>query len=102
MSKNHLRVRILHPGRAWYAPALLAGLTFPLAAAAAADTHSLAAGDTAVTQALLRPAHSGWVSVIVKTTQPITPAQEAQMSALGADIVRRLPLIQSVAVRLEV
>ena len=93
-------------GRAARTPAALTGLFlaglsltglslagFAQAAPAAPKT------DTAISQALAAPAKTGWIGVIVRTSAPLTAAQEAQMTALGADIVRRLPIIGSVAVR---
>ncbi len=92
---------ILRPGRAWRTPAALTGLflaglsltSFAQAAPAAPKT------DAALAQALAGKTRTGWVSVIFKTSTPLTASQEAQMTALGADIVRRLPIISSVAVR---
>jgi len=85
------------------APALLAGLTLPLAGAAlAAPTQHVptaAPSDRAVARTLAQKPASGWSSVILKTTGALTPAQEARVRTLGGDITRRLPIISSVAVR---
>ena len=75
--------------------ALTAGLA-PASAAATTDS-ALAALLAAKSPAAAR---SAAVGVIVRTAAPLTPAQEAQLTALGAQIVCRLPIIQSVAVRL--
>ena len=96
----------LRPGRAWRTPATVAGFALPLAAlplfalAAPASQVSQPKTDTPVSQMLAGKAQTGSVSVIFKTTAPLTSVQEAQMTALGASIVRRLPIIQSVTVRL--
>jgi serine protease AprX len=42
---------------------------------------------------------SGWSSVIIRLDGPLTTQQAAQLHALGADIYRHLPIIQSAAVR---
>lgn len=80
----------------------LAGLslsTLGLAAGAASAATIPATADAAITHALAAHAQTGWVGVIVRTSAPLTASEEAQMTALGADIVRRLPIIRSVAVR---
>ena len=43
---------------------------------------------------------TGFVSVILKTSAPLSAAQEARITALGATVVRHLSIIQSVSVRL--
>ncbi len=43
--------------------------------------------------------HSGWSSVIIQLTALPTPAQISRIQALQADINRRLPVIQALAVR---
>ncbi len=105
--QDHLRrTRSFRSGRAWRKPAAVAAFTLPLAAlplfALAAPTGQapLPKTDAPLAQALAAKAQTGWVSVIFKTAAPLTAAQEAQMTALGASIVRRLPIIQSVTVRL--
>jgi len=98
--------RSSRPGRVWRMPAALAGFALPLAAlplaalAAPAGQASSPKADTPVSRMLVGKAQTGTVSVIFKTTAPLTSAQESQMTALGAVIVRRLPIIQSVTVRL--
>jgi len=80
----------------------LAGLslsTLGLAAGAAPLQTLPATADAAITRVLAAHSQSGWVGVVVRTSTPISAAQETQMAALGADIVRRLPIIRSVAVR---
>ena len=56
--------------------------------------------DQALTQTLRSGAHTGWTAAIVRTTGVLSAAQAARMTALGADVTRRLPLIGSVALRL--
>lgn len=100
----------LRAGRASRTPAALTGLSLAglslaglsltgFAHAAGAAPAALPNTDTAISQALAAPAKTGWIGVIVRTPAPLTAGQEAQMTALGADIVRRLPIIHSVAVR---
>ena len=48
-------------------------------------------------QAAARP-KCGWTHVIVRFAGNLTPAQGARLKALGADITRRLPIIDSAAV----
>ncbi len=102
---NYSHEKRINPrsGSAWRKPALVAGLTLPLAAlpllALAAPNSAAPKADAALSQALRAKTQTGWAAVILKTTAPLSPAQEAQMTALGADIIRRLPIIQSVAVR---
>ena len=96
-------------GRSWRTPAALTGLFlaglsltgFAQAAGAAPAAPPLQGPktDAVIAQALTVSSHSGWIEVIVRTPAPLTASQEAQMTALGADIVRRLPIISSVAVR---
>ena len=91
-------------GRAWRTPAaltglFLAGLSLTGLVQAAGAAPAAPKTDTAITAALAASAKTGWIGVIVRTPAPLTAAQEAQMTALGADIVRRLPIIGSVAVR---
>ena len=92
------------------AAANFAGLTTFLVAAmlaGAAQASQLTSGspvtpassDKAVARTLAQKPASGWSSIILKAAGTLTPAQEAQLGALGADITRRLPLIGSVAVR---
>ena len=76
---------------AWRLPALAAGLTLSAAGASLAAT-SEPAHD-------IRPV-SGWSSVIVKTGGTLTPAQAAQVTALGGDVTHRLPIISALAVRI--
>ena len=89
-------------------PVLLAGLTSSLVtsiltgAAQAAPTVNAPASakaDLFVARTLAAKPASGWSSVILKTAGTLTPAQETSLRALGVDITRRLPIIQSVAVR---
>ena len=83
-------------------PAALTSLfltSLSLAALAPAVQATPATADAAITHALTSKSQTGWIGVIVHTATPLTPAQESQMTALGADIVRRLPIIRSVAVR---
>jgi subtilisin family serine protease len=86
-------------------PAFMAALTSSLAASALAGgaapvvTPASAKTDPSVARTLAARPASGWSSVILKTTGTLTPAQEARLRALGADVTRRLPLIGSVAVR---
>ena len=83
---------------AWRLPALAAGLTL-CAAANASASPSLAPSDLPIARTLAAKPASGWTSVIVKTGTPLTPAQEAQVKALGGSVTRRLPIIGSVALR---
>ncbi|WP_309721181.1 S8 family peptidase, partial [Armatimonas sp.] len=46
------------------------------------------------------PSRKGWSAVIVKTEGVPTAAQEAAIAALGGDIYRHLPIINSLAVRI--
>ena len=46
-----------------------------------------------------RPSTTGWTSVILKVDGALTPEREAQLSALGGDITRRLAFIGSVSLR---
>ena len=93
------------------APALMAGLTASWvaslvaamlagAAQAAPAAPAPVSSDQAIARTLAAKPASGWASVILKTKAPLTPAQEARLGALGADITCRLPLIGSVAVRI--
>ena len=106
MKANKNTSRSLRPGRAWRTPAALAGFALPLAAlplaALAAPTVQVTPPktDAPLSRMLAGKAQAGSVSVIFKTTAPLTSAQEAQITALGATIVWRLPIIQSVTVRL--
>ena len=88
--------RFLRRRRNWRLPALVAGLTLPLAVSAFAAP---ATTDQALTRTLAQKPTSGWSSVIVKVSGDLTPVQEAQMTALGADITGRLSIIHSVALR---
>ena len=54
--------------------------------------------DTFLTHAVQTPTRQGRTSVIVRTRGPLTAAQQQQLQALGADVYRHLPLIESVAV----
>lgn len=113
LSRIHTEVRTL------MLPLLCAtGLLLPALAASAAPTSaatfkteapvSVALGEATVSaslvmgkadgplsQAIAAPPAHGWTSVIVKTDGALTPAQQAQLTALGADITRRLSFIQS-------
>lgn len=104
------KTRIFHrAGRASRTPAALtglflaglsfAGLSLAGFAQAAGAAPAAPKTDTAISQAQAAPAKTGWIGVIIRTPAPLTAGQEAQLTALGADIVRRLPIIQSVAVR---
>lgn len=42
----------------------------------------------------------GWTSVIVKLNGELTQARKSQLTALGGDVVRHLPIIDSLAVRI--
>src|SRR5262249_17425098 len=42
---------------------------------------------------------SGWTSVIVKLDTPQTPDQESSLKALGADVYRHLPILNSLALQ---
>ena len=55
--------------------------------------------DRFLTQELGRGAQEGTVVVILRYQDQLSPSQEAQLKALQGDIYRRLPFIQSVAVR---
>ncbi|WP_395138418.1 S8 family peptidase, partial [Armatimonas sp.] len=46
-----------------------------------------------------RPSTTGWTSVILKIDGALTPEREAQLTALGGDITRRLAFIGSVSLR---
>ena len=73
-----------------------------LAGAALAAPHPAAPAaksDQAVARTLAQKPASGWSSVILRTAGALTAAQEARLTALGADITRRLPIIGSVVVR---
>ena len=77
----------------------LAALSLAAGAAPAAPG-ALPKTDTALSAAMAAKTQTGSIGVILRTAAPLSAAQEAQMAALGAGIVRRLPIIQSVAVRL--
>ncbi len=106
MQDNLTLQTTLRSGRSWRTPAALTGLFlaglsstgFAQAAGAAPHLQGPKA-DAVIAQALAAKSHTGWIGVIVRTPAPLTASQEAQMTALGADIVRRLPIISSVAVR---
>jgi serine protease AprX len=107
MQDNLTQDKITHAhsrsGRAWRTPAMLAGFALPLAALplfAMAAPAGLPKTDAPIAQLLTGKTKTGFVSVIFKTTAPLTSAQEAQMTTLGASIIQRLPIIQSVTVRL--
>jgi serine protease AprX len=107
MMQDKTREHIVsHSGHSWRTPAILVGLSLStlslaaLAGAAPAGLPALSKTDMPLSQMLAGKAQTGFVSVIFKTTAPLTSAQEAQMTALGASIIRRLPIIQSVTVRL--
>ena len=55
--------------------------------------------DQALGRTLSAARQTGWTAAIVKTTGPITAAQQATLTNLGADITRHLPIIQSVSLR---
>ena len=94
VSGAHTRTGLLAGGL--LAASLLTG------AAHAAPADALFSADAVVARQMAATPHSGWSSVIVKTDGTLTPAQETRLTALGADITRRLPFIQSVAVRVPV
>ena len=78
---------------------------FTLASLLLAGTSAHAASTAAKTDSFLAPkltakSASGWSSVILKTEGTLTAPQEAQLLSLGADITRRLPFIQALAMRL--
>ena len=77
------------------AGALLAGTPARAASAPAQDVRTKADAFLAPLLAA-RPA-SGRSSVILRVNGGLTPARQARLRALGADITRRLPLIGSVA-----
>ena len=56
--------------------------------------------DLAIQKQLASPKKSGWSAVIVKTQGAPTASQEAAIVALGGDIYRHLPIINSLAVRI--
>ena len=88
--------RFLRRRRNWRLPALVAGLTLPLAVSALAGPAST---DQALARAMTQKPQSGWSSVILKVNGTFTPVQEAQITTLGGDVTRRLSIIQSLAVR---
>jgi len=96
-TKHSLPAQPLLRSRNWRLPALIAGLTLPLAVSALAAP---ATTDQALTRTMAQKSISGWSSVILKTRGQMTATQEAQITALGGDITSRLSIIQSVAVRL--
>jgi len=80
--------------------ALCLGLAGALLAAPSVQADNLSAkADSFLAPTLAAKSASGWSSVILKTAGPLTAAQEAKLVSLGADITRRLPFIQVVAVR---
>ena len=92
----------INPG-AWRLPALAAALTlssiFSTGATALAAPAAPAKADLPLTRTLAARPATGWSSVILKTNAALTPAQAAQIAALGGDVTRRLPIISSLAVR---
>ncbi|WP_395142351.1 S8 family serine peptidase, partial [Armatimonas sp.] len=56
--------------------------------------------DLAIQRELKSPHRKGWTSVIVRTEGTPTVAQEAGIAALGGDVYRHLPIINSLAVRI--
>ena len=98
---------IRSPNPAWSGakaarPGLL-GLAAALAALAPSAAHAAPAPqakcDTPLHGVLSAAPRSGWSSVIARLDGGLTPAREAQLHGLQADVQRRLPLISSVALR---
>jgi serine protease AprX len=78
------------------------GLTGFLVAAALAGANATSIeykADSSVKNQLRLDKKSGWTSVIIKLDGGLTPAHVAKLTALKADLYRRLNLVQSVAVR---
>ncbi len=81
--------------------ALCLGLAGALLAAPSVHADSFAAKtDSFLAPTLAAKSAPGWSAVILKTEGPLTAAQETRLTALGADITRRLPFIHAVALRL--
>ncbi len=95
MNMTKISIRTSHR----LAAGLLAGaaLVAGVAAQAAPDTSKT---DRPLGQILASHRTSGFSSVIARTHGPLTPVQQAQLTALGADVTARLPIIHSLALRL--
>ncbi|MGI4790119.1 MAG: S8 family serine peptidase [Janthinobacterium lividum] len=93
---------MLRLGKAWGVPVALAGfsLSFAALAGAAPATVSKFASksDASITRTLASKSPSGWASVILKMNGGLTPAKQARLQALGADITRHLDLINSITI----
>ena len=74
----------------------LATLSTPVSAQASGRDKA----DLAIQKQLASPSRKGWSAVIVKTEGAPTASQEAAIKALGGDIYRHLPIINSLAVRI--
>ncbi len=74
--------------------------TAPLAALAGAPSSSTGKTDTGVRKLIAAPAPHGACQVIASVDGDLSPAQTAQMNALGADVTRHLGFIHSVAMTL--
>src|SRR5579859_7927332 len=86
--------------RAGLLPLLLTGALLTGSLIAARADRRSDKTDLFLSTALSSHSISGLSSVIVRIEGDLTPAKEAQLKALGADIYRRLPIIHSMALRL--
>jgi serine protease AprX len=77
---------------------IIASLGWPGTARAAEGGSAKA--DLFVRHQLADARQAGWTSVILKLDGNLTPAQEKALASLGADVYRRLPIVQSIAVRI--
>jgi subtilisin family serine protease len=91
-------MKITHTGRRSLGAAALFGLAV-FGAAAHPAAAAPAGADAILTQRMADPRPTGWSAVIVKLDGGLTAERQARLSALGADITRRLSIIQSVVVR---
>ena len=92
-------MKLLTKPRAGLLPAWLLASAL-VSVSAAAQAGSMSKTDAPLGVLVAHCPVAGAASVIVRTSGPVTAAQEAQMAALGADIYRRLPIVQSVALRI--
>src|SRR5438552_1778903 len=86
----------------FYLLAALAAAGVCMAGVAAKADNLTDKSDRFVAQQAATSGKSGWISLIVRFEAPLTVTQEKTLQAMGADVTRHLPFIQSAALRLPV
>ena len=76
------------------------GLAFVVAAAPGSRADTISKMDMFMNKVVATRSVSGSSPVIVRLSEGLTPNIESKLASLGADIYRRLPIIQSVAVNI--